>query len=229
MKIPQFPLRILQFARTLGKAQRPLETAHGALVGVSSQHLLSEPGTPQAPPGRCDGRAGRQLQHREVQAHRITDHRGQARREVQVQQQPRRGRQRARIRQQLLSPRAQAARCPTPGQPRPALRGIRTDLCPEPSRRSQISRSRWTNGIAARCRPAEALATGGPKSLISALTGSAASVYAARVLPVEANLPNSHSSNSGLCGARRRARPTGAHRSRADRTLRVRSLLNRQP
>ena len=34
------------------------------------------------------------------------------------------------------------------------------------------------------------------------------------MLPVAANLLNGYSS-SGLCGARRRARPTGAHRSRA--------------
>src|SRR5439155_24517386 len=40
-------------------------------------------------------------------------------------------------------------------------------------------------------------------------------VSAPAQLPVAANLPNSHNSNSGLCGARRRARPTGAHRSRA--------------
>jgi hypothetical protein len=101
--------------------------------------------------------------------------------------------------------------CP-PGwpTPRPVSHGPRSEAsgpisAPEPSRRSQISRSRWTNGIAARCRPADALATGGPKSLISVLTGSSASAYAAAVLPVAANLPNSHSSNRGLCGARRRA------------------------
>jgi len=49
--------------------------------------------------------------------------------------------------------------------------------------------------------------------LINALTGSSASAQLATVLPTAANLPNSHNSNSGLCGARRRARPTGAHRS----------------
>jgi hypothetical protein len=33
------------------------------------------------------------------------------------------------------------------------------------------------------------------------------------VLPMAENLPNNHNSSSGLCGARRRARPIGAHRS----------------
>jgi hypothetical protein len=45
---------------------------------------------------------------------------------------------------------------------------------PAASRRFHSSRSRCTNGMAARCRAAAALATGGPKSLISWLTGSSA-------------------------------------------------------
>jgi len=119
-----------------------------------------------------------------------------------------------------------ASSCSSPGRRRPtALRpashGPRSGAsgpisAPEPSRRSQISRSRCTNGIAARCRPADELATGGPKSLISALTGSSASAYAVAVLPVAANRPNSHSSSSGLCGAR--TLPTDARRNRASRS-----------
>ena len=45
---------------------------------------------------------------------------------------------------------------------------------PAASRRSHRSHSRWTKGIAARWRAAAGLATGGPKSLISWLTGSSA-------------------------------------------------------
>lgn len=56
--------------------------------------------------------------------------------------------------------------------------------------------------MAARCRSKEGLLTGGPKSLISWLTGLAASAYVTRADPVAANWPNSHNSSSGLCGAR---------------------------
>jgi hypothetical protein len=74
---------------------------------------------------------------------------------------------------------------------------------------------RVAGSAAARCRPADELATGGPKSLISALTGSSASAYAVAVLPVAANRPNSHSSSSGLCGAGN-CRPTPAATAPAD-------------
>src|SRR5216683_1207469 len=104
-------------------AKGPIEATHGALVGVSAQDLLSEPGPPHATSGRRN----------------------------------------------------------RPTAPWLASHGARSGASgpislPEASRRSQISRSRCTNGIAARCRAAAALATGGPKSLISMLTGSPASV-----------------------------------------------------
>jgi len=55
-------------------------------------------------------------------------------------------------------------------QPDAALGRARTDFLPAASRRSHSSRSRCTNGMAAHCRAAAALATGGPKSLINWLT-----------------------------------------------------------
>ena len=198
-------------------AQRPVEAAHGALVGVSAQYLR-EPGPPDGPPGRRDRRAAARSR---TARSRPTGSQIMA---------PRPG-----VKCRSSSSRAAAASVPgsasncsaagrsRPTAPCPASHGPRSGAsgpisAPDPSCRSQISRSRWTNGIAARCRPAEALASGGPKSLISVLTGSSASAYAAAVLPVARARPNSHSSNRGLCGARRRARPTGAQRSRASRS-----------
>jgi len=58
-------------------------------------------------------------------------------------------------------------------------------------------------GIAARWRLAAGWATGGPKSLISSLTGASACSSVTALLPVAANRPNSHNTSSGLCGVRR--------------------------
>jgi hypothetical protein len=78
-----------------------------------------------------------------------------------------------------------ASNCSTSGRSRPtASRSVSQAprsgasgpiSAPAPSRKSHSSRSRWTNGIAARRRAAVALAMRGPNSLISALTGSSAS------------------------------------------------------
>lgn len=111
-------------------AKRPVEPAHGALVGVSTQYLLGESGPPQAPAGRSYSRAGGKLQHRQVQAHPIADHRAQARGEMQVQQQPRGCGESPRICQQLLHVRPQSAHRPALGQPGPALGRIRPNLGP---------------------------------------------------------------------------------------------------
>jgi hypothetical protein len=85
---------------------------------------------------------------------------------VQVQEQAG-GRESGRVGQELFHGRTRATHCSSFQEPGAAFGRIGAISFPVASRRSQSSRSRLTNGMAARCRAAAALATGGPKSLIS--------------------------------------------------------------
>ncbi len=109
-------------------AERAVEPAHRALVCVRAQNLLGEPRSPWPPanPGGIQRPGGVQVS--QVQIDRGADQVGQHRREVPVQQQPRRRGQRAVAGEQLLHFGLEPPDRFIVGMPAPPLRRVRADL-----------------------------------------------------------------------------------------------------
>src|SRR6202167_2373508 len=123
------PLHVSRLDPDRMTPERAVKAAHRALVGVRAQDLLGEAAAALAARVPGDGTpAARHFQGRQVQARFQADQVRQGRRKVLIEQQPRRGRERPRLRQGSLDLGPQPTYRAFLNQPGPAFGRVWADL-----------------------------------------------------------------------------------------------------